>query len=134
MARFLLRVVINAVAIWLTTFIVAGVDVTPYPPGDVLAVVLTYLLIAFIFAIVNGVIGTLIRIVAFPLYILTLGLISFLVNGLLLLLVEWIMSPFGFGLQTDGFWWAVLGALVISIINGIFALLLRPQLKERRRR
>jgi putative membrane protein len=134
MARFLLRIVINAVAIWLTTFIVAGVDVVAYPPGDTAAALLTYLLIGFIFAIVNGVVGTLIRIVAFPLYILTLGLISFLVNGLLLLLVEWIMSPFGFGLVTDGFWWAVLGALVIAIINGILALLLRPQLKERRRR
>ena len=78
-------------------------------------------------------VGTFIRIVAFPLYILTLGLISFLVNGLLLLLVEWIMSPLGFGLQTDGFWWAVLGALVISILNGIFSLLVRSQLKERRR-
>jgi putative membrane protein len=44
------------------------------------------------------------------------------------------MSFFGFGLDTDGFWWAVLAAIVISIINGIFALLLRPQLKERRRR
>jgi putative membrane protein len=134
MARFLLRIVINAVAIWLTTFLVAGVNVTPYPPGDTLAVVLTFLLIAFIFAVVNGVVGTVIRIVAFPLYVLTLGLISFLVNGALLLLVGWIMSPFGFGLQLDGFWWAVLGALVISIINAIFALLLRPQLKDRRRR
>lgn len=133
MARFLLRLVINAVAIWLTTFIVAGVHVAAYPPGDTLAVVLTYLLIAFIFAIVNTVVGTFIRIVAFPLYILTLGLISFLVNGLLLLIVAWIMSPLDFGLRTDGLWWAVLGALVISILNGIFSLLLRPQLKERRR-
>ncbi|MET4637387.1 phage holin family protein [Mycetocola sp. 2940] len=134
MARFLLSVVINAVAIWLTTFIVTGVHVTPYPPGDTLAVVLTYLLIAVLFAIVNTVVGTFIRIVAFPLYLLTLGLISFFVNGLLLLLVAWIMSPLDFGLRIDGFWWAVLGALVISILNGIFSLLLRPQLKERRRR
>ena len=134
MLRFLLRVIINAVAIWLTTFIVAGVHVTPYAPGDVLASVLTYLLIGLIFAVVNGVVGTLIRIVAFPLYILTLGLISFIVNGLLLLLVEWIMSFFGFGLQTDGFWWAVLGALVISIINWLLALVLRPQMKDRRNR
>ena len=134
MLRFLLRVIINAVAIWLTTFIVAGVHVTPYTADDVLASVLTYLLIGLVFAIVNGVVGTLIRIVAFPLYILTLGLISFIVNGLLLLLVEWIMSFFGFGLQTDGFWWAVLGALVISIINWILALVLRPQMKDRRNR
>lgn len=134
MARFLLSVVINAVAIWLTTFIVTGVHVTPYPPGDALAVALTYLLISVIFAIVNTVVGTFIRIVAFPLYLLTLGLISFFVNGLLLLLVAWIMSPLDFGLRIDGFWWAVLGALVISILNGLFSLLLRPQLKERRRR
>lgn len=134
MLRFLLRVIINAVAIWLTTFIVAGVHVTPYAQDDVLASVLTYLLIGLIFAVVNGVVGTLIRIVAFPLYILTLGLISFIVNGLLLLLVEWIMSFFDFGLQTDGFWWAVLGALVISIINWLLALVLRPQMKDRRNR
>ena len=134
MGRFLLRVIINAVAVWLTTFIVAGVHVTPYAPGDILAVLLTYLLIGAIFAVVNNVIGTFIRIVAFPLYLLTFGLISFLVNGLLLLLVSWIMSFFGFGLTVDGFWWAVLGALVIAIINAIFALLLRPQLKNRRNR
>lgn len=132
--KFLLRVLINAVAIWLTSLIVAGVHVTPYPPGDVTASVLTYLLIGLIFAVVNGVVGTFIRIVAFPLYILTLGLISFIVNGLLLLLVGWIMSFFGFGLEIDGFWWAVLGALLISILNAIFALLLRPQLKDRRNR
>ena len=134
MGRFLLRVVINAVAIWLTTFIVAGVHVTPYPPGDILATVLTYLLIGLIFAVVNGVVGTFIRVVAFPIYLLTLGLISFLVNGLLLLLVGWIMSLFGFGLTVDGFWWAVLGALVIGIINGILSLLLRPQLTGNRKR
>ena len=134
MGRFLLRVIINAVAIWLTTFIVAGVHVTPYAPGDIPATILTYLLIGLIFAAVNNVIGTFIRIVAFPLYLLTFGLISFLVNGLLLLLVGWIMSFLGFGLSVDGFWWAVLGALVISIINAILSLLLRPQLKNRRDR
>ncbi|MBG6238594.1 putative membrane protein [Mycetocola sp. CAN_C7] len=134
MGRFLLRVVINAVAIWLTSFIVAGVHVTAYTPEDVVASILTYLLIGLIFAVVNGVVGTLIRIVAFPIYILTLGLISFIVNGLLLLLVAWIMSFFDFGLEIDGFWWAVLGALVMGIINGLLQLLLRPQLKERRNR
>ena len=71
-------------------------------PEDTLAWVLTYLLIALIFGIVNGVIGNLIRIVAFPLYILTLGLIALVVNGLLLLLVSWITSLLGFGLHIAG--------------------------------
>ena len=47
--------------------------------------------IALIFGLVNAIVGTFVRIVAFPLYVLTLGLISFIVNGLLLLLVAWIM-------------------------------------------
>ena len=127
MAKFLLNIVINAVAIWLTTLIVAGVQVTPYAPNNGVATALTYLFVALIFAIVNSLIGTVIKIVAFPLYILTLGLISFLINGLLLLMAGWVTSWFGFGLTVDGFWWAVLGALVMGIINWIFQIILRPQ-------
>lgn len=132
MGGLLLRIVINAVAIWLTTLVVAGVTVTPWAQGDWVATVVTYLIVAVVFALVNGVVGTLIRIVAFPLYILTLGLISFIVNGLLLMLVASITSLFGFGLRVDGFWWGVLGALVFAIINGIFNLILRPQLRSSR--
>lgn len=125
MARFLIKLVINAVALWLTTLIVAGVHVVPYAP-DAAAVVLSYLLIALIFGVVNSVVGTFVRIVAFPLYIVTLGLISIIVNGLLLLLVAWISSWFGFGLVIDGFWWGVLGALVLGIISWLLGLLARP--------
>ena len=105
MARFLIRLIINTIALWLTTLIVAGVSVVSYgTEGDTVALVLTYLLVGLIFGLVNGIIGNLIRIVAFPLYILTLGLIALIVNGLLLLLVAWISSLLGFGLTVDGFW------------------------------
>jgi putative membrane protein len=110
MGGLLLRIVINAVAIWLTTLIVSGVRVTPWESGWV-ATVVTYLIVAVVFALVNSVVGTIIRIVAFPLYILTLGLISFVVNGLLLMLVA---------------------AIVFAIINGIFNLILRPQKRSSR--
>jgi putative membrane protein len=123
--RFLLRLIINAFALWLTTLIVSGVTVKPYDTGT-LPTILTYLLIALIFGVVNAIIGTAIRIVAFPLYILTLGLISFIVNGLLLLLVAWISSLMGFGLFIAGFWWGVLGALVLAIIAWLLGLILRP--------
>ncbi|MCU1442395.1 MAG: hypothetical protein JWQ59_545 [Cryobacterium sp.] len=125
MARFLIKLIVNAVALWLTTQIVAGVHVVPYAP-DAGAIVLTYLLIALIFGLVNTVVGGMVRVLAFPLYILTLGLISLIVNGLLLLLVAWISSSFGFGLVIDGFWWGVLGALVLGIISWVLGLLLRP--------
>ena len=124
--RFLVRLLVNAVALWLTTLIVASVTVVAFPPQDTLAVVLTYLLVALIFGIVNGVIGNFIRIVAFPLYILTLGLLALLVNGLLLLLVSWISGLLGFGLVVDGFWWGVLGALVLALLSWLIGILIRP--------
>ncbi len=126
MARFLLRLVINAIALWLTTLIVGGVHVHPFGNGDTLAWVLTYLLVALIFGIVNGVIGTIVRVVAFPVYVLTFGLIALIVNALLLLLVAWISSLIGFGLVVDGFWWGVLGALVLAVLSWLIGLLLRP--------
>ncbi len=126
MRRFLVRLVINAIALWLTTLVVAGVRVVSYEPGDTTASVLTFLMVALVFGIVNGVIGNFIRIVAFPLYILTLGLIALVVNGLLLLLVAWISTLIGFGLEVDGFWWGVLGALVLALISWIIGIIVRP--------
>ena len=123
--RFLLRLIVNALALWLTTLIVSGVTVHPSAP-DTTATVLTYLLIALIFGLVNAIVGTVIRVVAFPLYILTLGLISLLVNAFLLFIVSWISDAMGFGLHIDGFWWGVLGALVLGIIAWLLGLLIRP--------
>jgi len=126
MRRFLVRLVINTIALWLTTLVVTGVRVAAYEPGDTTATVLTFVLVALVFGIVNSVIGNFVRIVAFPLYILTLGLIALVVNGLLLLLVEWISSLIGFGLEVDGFWWGVLGALVLALISWIIGIIVRP--------
>ena len=135
MQRFLVRLVINAIALWLTTLIVAGISVVPFAPGETLQQVLTYLIVAFIFGIVNSVIGNTIRIVAFPIYVLTLGLVSLLVNGLLLLIVSWVSDLLGFGLRIESFWWGVLAALVLGIIAWILGLFARPlegRQKERR--
>lgn len=133
MSRFLVRLLINALALWLTTLIVPGVIVTAFAPGDTFAVVLTYLLVALIFGIVNGVIGNFIRIVAFPIYILTLGLIALVVNALLLLLVSWISGLIGFGLHVDDFLWSgVLGALVLALLSWLIGILLRPLVGRRR--
>jgi putative membrane protein len=131
MRRFVVRAVVNAIALWLTTVLFTaigqgdGVRVVPYS-GDTVSTVLTYLLLGLIFGVVNGVLGTAIRIVAFPLYLLTLGLISLVVNGLLFLLVSWISDVIGFGLVVDGFWWGVLGALVLGVIGFIVGAILRP--------
>lgn len=141
MARFIVRLLINAVALWLTTLILnPHIFVQPYgtpeaasPTGPSTELVVTYLLVALVFGIVNGVVGNLIRIVAFPLYVLTLGLISFIVNGLLLVLVAWLTNLLGFGLYVESFWWGVLGALVLGIIAWILGIVLRPLTRRERR-
>lgn len=133
MGRFLIRLIINTIALWLTTIIVEGVKVVSYgAEGDTVALVLTYLLVGLIFGVVNGVIGNMIRIVAFPVYILTLGLIALIVNGLLLLLVAWISSLLGFGLTVEGFWWGVLGAVVLGLLSWLIGVLLRPLVGRKR--
>jgi putative membrane protein len=129
MGTFILRLLVNAVALWLTTLIVAGVSVLPYDDTQ-LATVLTYLLVALVFGLVNTFIGTAVRVVAFPLYILTLGLLSLVVNALLLMLAAWVTSLFGFGLVVEDFWWGVLGALVLSILSGLLNLILRPLMRK----
>ncbi len=123
--RFIVKWLINALALWFTTFVVAGVTVTSFSPGE-FDTVLTYLLVALIFGLVNGILGSVIRFVAFPLYILTLGLLALVVNALLLLFVSWISTQMGFGLHVDGFWAGLWGAVVLALISWLMGLILRP--------
>jgi putative membrane protein len=125
MARFLIKLIVNSFALWLTTLLVSGVRVDPYSEGTVPTFV-TYLLVALVFGFVNSVVGGFVRVVAFPVYILTLGLISLIVNGFLLMIVAWFSDLVGFGLVVDDFWWGVLGALVLGIISWILGVLIRP--------
>ena len=111
----------------------AGVRVIRSPRGTPLAVVLTYLLVALIFGLVNGIIGNFIRIVAFPLYILTLGLIALVVNGCCCCWSAGFRTLLGFGLHVDNFWWGVLGAVVLGFISWLIGILLRPIVGRRYR-
>ncbi len=133
MGRLLLRLIINAIALWLTTLILhPHVTVTPFAPASALETIVTYLIVALIFGIVNGIIGSIVRIVALPLYILTLGLISLVVNGLLLLLVAWFSGLLGFGLSVDNFGWGILGALLLGVFSWLIGVVLRPFTGKRR--
>lgn len=128
---FLIRVLVNAFAIWVVTLIpVLQVTVIAFPPGETLQYVLTLLIVAAIFAIVNTIIGTIIKIISIPLYILTLGLIGLLINGFLLWLTAWITSFWSWGLRVEDFWWGIVAAIIISIINWIAGIFLRPKRRD----
>ncbi len=138
MLRFLVRLVVNAVALAVAVWIVPGLTMVAYAEGEPivslgpsLELVLSYLFIALIFGLINGIVGNAIRIVAFPLYVITLGLIALIVNGLLLLLVNLISTWLGFGLFVEDFYWGIIGALVLSLTSWIIGMLLRPLVNKR---
>ena len=122
---------------WLTTLIVGGsgehgVWVEPYN-GDTYAPVLTLLLVALVFGLVNGTLGRIVRFVSIPLYIVTLGLFGLIVNGIMISVVAWLSELAGFGLRVDGFWWGVLAALVMSVLAAILNGVLGTGKKKRKR-
>jgi putative membrane protein len=127
MKSLLLSTVINAIALWLTTVLVAGVAIVPANQQS-LGYVLTLIFVAFVFGLVNGTIGRVLRFLAFPLFILTLGLLALVVNAFLLIFVAWLTQTlgFGFGLQVDSFGAGFWGAIVLSIVSWLLGVILRP--------
>ena len=130
MKRFVLGTVINALGLWLTTLIVTAISLVPYGGTDVWPTIGSFLLVGAVFGFVNGIIAPVIKVLALPLYILTFGLINLVINGALLLFVAWlsqligspIFSIDGFtreGLAVDSMGWAILGALIMSVIGFI---------------
>ena len=132
MRRFLLSTVINAVALWVTTVVGIGISIVvngnPVTAGggNPWLFVATLLGTAVVFGVVNGTVGRVVRFLAFPLFILTLGILALVVNALLMLFVSWLSSLIGFGLSVDGFWSGFWGAIILSIVSWLLGLLLRP--------
>lgn len=117
MRSFVIKVIVNALAIWVATLVVDGVSVTGRS-SSTSGVVLTYLVIGAIFGLVNAVVKPIVRTLALPLYVLTLGLITFVVNALMLELTAWISGHTSLSLHLDQFWpTAVLAALVVTFVS-----------------
>ncbi len=126
MKRFLVGTVINALGLWVVTLLVPAIHLTPYGGSDLWSQILSFLLVGLIFGLVNSLIAPVVKVLALPLYILTFGLISLVINGALLLFVAWlsqliggnVFSIDGFtteGLNVESLGWAILGALILSI-------------------
>lgn len=136
MLRFLVSTIVNAVGLFVATSLIPQVNITPYGGEGVWETIASFLLIGAMFGIVNAVIAPVIKVLAFPLYIITFGLISFVINGAMLLLVAWlsgligseILTIEGFtseGLTIDSLGWAILAAIVMSIASFLTRSVLR---------
>lgn len=120
--RFVVRVLINAVAIWLTSLWLAGVEIVT--DGTPLNTVIVVGVVALVFTLVNAIVKPIVKVLSLLFYILTLGLFFLVVNALMLLLTSWLTSFTDYGISVDGFWTAVLAGLVISIISLVLSLVL----------
>jgi putative membrane protein len=123
MGNFVLRWVINAIALWITTLLVPGIVVEG--PWWVLA------LAALIIGLVNALIRPALKLLTCPLIILTLGLFTLVINALMLLLASWIARQLSLSFYVQDFWAALLGGLVLSIVSAALSLVLGER-KERR--
>lgn len=118
---FLVRWLINAVALWVTTKVVSGIDVTGSTTTKNL---LTLLAVALIFGLVNAIIKPIIKLVGCVFYVLTLGLIALVVNALLFLLTDWIANLLDLPFKVDGFWPAFWGAIVMGLVSWALSLVI----------
>ena len=112
--RFLVRLLVNAAALWVATRLVSGVT---YSGGW-----LPFLGVALVFGIVNAFIRPVAKVLTFPLIILTLGIFALVVNGLMLLLTSKLAGALGLGFHVSGFRAAFLGALVVSIVSTVLSM------------
>ncbi|MFJ5308057.1 phage holin family protein [Streptomyces sp. NPDC088350] len=114
MKNFLVKTIANAGALAVAVWLLDKITLT----GDnTFKKVWTLLLVAVVFGLVNFLVKPIVKVLTFPLFILTLGLITLVVNALMLLLTSWLADKFDLSFHVDGFWTAVLGGLIISVVS-----------------
>jgi len=126
MTKFILRLLINAIALYLAVLIVPGIGLGTN--------MVSLLWLALIFGIINALFRPLLKFLTCPLIILTLGLFTLVINTFLFWLTSVIGQSFGIALTiSDPVWWnAFLGGLIVSIVSVIMTLILKDELKSRR--
>jgi putative membrane protein len=120
--RFLIWVLVNALALAAATWIMGGITLTDDSRSDQ---VLTLIGVALVFGVVNAIVRPIVNLLSLPLIILTLGLMIFVVNALMLMLTSWISGKLDLGFHVDGFWTALGGALVITVATWLLGLVLK---------
>ena len=115
---WIIRFLLNGLAIVLTAYLLPGVDVSDYG---------TALIVALILSIVNILVKPILVLLTIPITILTLGLFLLVINAAIILFADYMVD----GFFVDGFWWALLFSLILSIFNSLFDDLTKDK-KDRR--
>lgn len=124
--RFLVRVVVNALALAVAAWLFDGITVTG---ADTAHKALTLLGVAIVFGLVNAIIAPIVKLLSLPFIILTLGLLIFVINALMLLLTSWISDGLDIPFEVDGFGTALIGALIITVVSWLMNVVLPDRLE-----
>ncbi|MEU9140141.1 phage holin family protein [Streptomyces sp. NPDC048404] len=114
MKNFVVKTLANAGALAVAVWLLAKITLTGDSTGKKIG---TLLVVALVFGLVNVLVKPVVKVLTFPLFILTLGLITLVVNALMLLLTSWVADKLDVSFHVDGFWTAVLGGLIISVVS-----------------
>lgn len=130
MRSFIVRVLINGLALWIASWILPGLEITTSAATEAVArtgitegtdaagVVLAYLFVGLIFGLVNAFVRPIVSFLSLPITILTLGLFTIVINAAMLYLTSWISSFTPVSFTIDSFFWtAVLAAILITVIS-----------------
>lgn len=123
-----MRILATAAATWLAAWILPGISVAG---DDAAAQVVTLLVVAILIGGVNAFVKPIVATLTGCLVFLTLGLFLFVINALMLLLVSWLSGKLGVGFEVAGFWSALFGSIIISLVSGlIYGLFARDDSKR----
>ena len=125
--QFIIRLIVNAIALWVTTLVVSGIDVSG---ESTLGNIGTLVLVALIFGIVNAFIKPVVQVLGCAFYVLTLGLFALVVNALMFLLTGWLAEQFTIPFSIGGFWSAFWGAIVMAVVSWLLSLVLPDSARE----
>jgi putative membrane protein len=105
--NWIIRFLLNGLAVVLTAYLLPGVDLTDY---------WTALIVALVLSIANIFVKPILIVLTIPITILTLGLFLLVINALIILMTDYLVD----GFDVNGFWWALLFSLILSIFNSLF--------------
>lgn len=114
MKNFLVKTIANAAALAVAVWVLDKITLSG---GSTSGKLFTLIIVALIFGVVNVVVKPIVKVLTFPLFILTLGLITLVVNALMLLLTSWVAGKLDVSFHVDGLWAAILGGLIVAVVS-----------------